>query len=46
MELPENPEHVALSVDEIDRFDRMTEVFEVNEERTLDFGILTSVYSG
>ncbi len=46
MQMPDNREHVALSVEESSAFDRMTSVFEVSQERVLDPEILTQIYSG
>lgn len=46
MQMPDNREHVALSVEENCAFDRMTSVFEVNQEHVLDPGLLLQIYAG
>lgn len=46
MQMPDNREHVGLSVEENSEFSRLTAIFEVVEEHVLDPEILTQVYSG
>ncbi len=46
MQMPDNREHVALSVEESSEFSRLTAIFEVVEEHVLDPELLLQVYSG